>query len=237
MVLGRAKMLRGLDRMICNGAGGPARRSFGRGADGAGQVWPILPVMGRIHLEATVFADPDDDRTLALRRQRFAPKSIIAISGALLLLLGAAGAMQRVMTAGQEFTPLATYVERAEAEGRPLLFFFTGDECAACRRMDEEVFADPARRAELARRYVIVPVHRKAPYFDDLARKLDVASFPTIVVTTSSFAPVADRGGVVLRHTGYLDPRMLRQLLERPTNTRRFRTSGGETISHRSQPG
>lgn len=190
--------------------------------------------MGRIHLEAMVFADPDDDRTLALRRQRLPAVRIACIGGVLLVLLAMAGGMQRYLAVDPAHTPLSVHIERAEHESRPLLLYFTGDSCAACVRMQEEVFDHPERRRELDRRFVVVPVHRKAPEFDELSRSLDVAGFPTLIVTAPSLVPLSDASGAIMRHTGYLDPRMMREFVERPINTRRFRASGGEMISRRS---
>jgi len=191
--------------------------------------------MGRIHLEAIVFADPDDDRTIRARRSRV-PARPVAIAGLIVvLLLAIAGFVQNQLSVSPEAQSLPTLVERADSSGRLLLLFFTGDDCAACQRMNEEIFLDPHQQKALSRRFVVARIDRSVPEYAALSQALGVTSIPTVIVTTPAKQPVSDTSGSVIRHTGYLDRRMMHQMLSRPTNVRRYRVSGGETISRRAE--
>lgn len=98
-------------------------------------------------------------------------------------------------------------LERAKAEGKPLLLNFTGsDWCGWCVKLDQEVFSTGPFKAYAREHLVLVtldfPRQKKIPQRtrsqnERLAKQFGVRGYPTIYLT--------DPEGNVLGRTGYLD--------------------------------
>lgn len=76
---------------------------------------------------------------------------------------------------------------KAQAEGKPVLLFFTADWCAYCRQMWSDVATDPALETALAD-FVCVRIDVAA-----LPRRCEeyrVRAYPTLVVATSRGVPL-----------------------------------------------
>jgi len=89
-------------------------------------------------------------RPLAVAGKAF---GLLLLVGGLVYGVGAGGARERARAAAS-FAWLHDYdaaVERAKAEGRPMILDFWAEWCAACKELDRTVWADPRVRAEAAR--------------------------------------------------------------------------------------
>lgn len=76
----------------------------------------------------------------------------------------------------------AEALQKAGAEGKPVMAFFTADWCTWCKKMKSETMADPSVQAVL-KNYVLVYVDTdkdRAP-----ARKFGVESLPSYVITNA----------------------------------------------------
>jgi thioredoxin-like negative regulator of GroEL len=91
----------------------------------------------------------------------------------------------------------------AKESSRPMFVDFWADWCAACKVMDKEAYTEPAF-AEAARHFVAVRVNYDKK--TALARKYNVSELPTLLFTDSY-------GTELFRHTGYLDGRLLTEVL------------------------
>jgi thiol:disulfide interchange protein len=125
----------------------------------------------------------------------------------LLAVLAAGALAARIL--GPNIEDRVSWVAAAGAETtartsrRPLLYNFTADWCAPCKRLERDLFAD-ARRAEwLSRRFVPVRVvdreredGRNPPEVEALKARYGVDAFPTLVV-------VGADGAVLARQEGY----------------------------------
>jgi len=101
----------------------------------------------------------------------------------------------------------------AKESGRPMLVDFWADWCAACKVMDKEAYAQPAF-AEAAQHFIAVRVNYDKK--TALARKYNVNELPTLLFTDSY-------GTELFRHTGYLDGRLLTEVLHSlPSNITEF---------------
>jgi thioredoxin-like negative regulator of GroEL len=101
------------------------------------------------------------------------------------------------------YTTLEEASTAAKESGRPMFVDFWADWCAACKVMDKEAYAEPAF-AEAARGFVAVRVNYDKK--TAIARKYNVSELPTLLFTDSY-------GTELLRHTGYLDGRLLTEVL------------------------
>jgi thioredoxin-related protein len=97
-------------------------------------------------------------------------------------------------------------LERAGAEGKPMVVFFFTTWCGYCKKMDRVTWKDPAVIDELSRNFVAARVDVERS--EGLAAPYGIATYPTIVML--------DGGGrEISRAVGYRTPReMLRWLDE-----------------------
>ena len=107
----------------------------------------------------------------------------------------------------------ATGLERASAEQRPVLAYFTANWCGYCKKMDRTTWKSPAVIERLAGIVAVrVDVDETQPRNGqagaDVAARYGVQGTPTLAVL--------DRNGQVLARTsGYLDERQLLEWLDR----------------------
>ena len=129
------------------------------------------------------------------------PVLLLVVAGALLVLrivfaLRGAAAPAKPDSAplsgpeAMRWRTLESGLAESRASGRPVLYDFTADWCPPCRRMKQELFADPNAAATLEGGFVPVRVldrQREAGHnerwVDSLQAVYRVNAFPTLVVT------------------------------------------------------
>jgi len=106
----------------------------------------------------------------------------------------------------------------AREKGRPVLMDFYAVWCGWCRRMDNEVFADPEVSAKLAEKYVCVRIHTDANYGETIRYKnhlmtkeefmamLGVQGLPTLVFLDKE-------GNLITRVPGFVPKELMLPLL------------------------
>jgi thiol:disulfide interchange protein len=116
------------------------------------------------------------------------------------------------LTAGIEWIDYGTGLEKAGAEGKPVLLNFFADWCPYCKKMDRSTFRDPAV-VEFLDGFVPVRIDSEGTESvhgyrgTDLAVRFGVATLPTLVLLDS-------RGNEISRSRGYHDARRLVTWLE-----------------------
>jgi thioredoxin-related protein len=85
---------------------------------------------------------------------------------------------------------------QAKAENKKILLDFTGsDWCGWCKKLDKEVFSQPAWKEYAAKHLVLVEVDFPRGFQlpegtkkqnDELAKKYSIQGYPTIVITSAS---------------------------------------------------
>ncbi len=95
---------------------------------------------------------------------------------------------------------------QAKAENKKILLDFTGsDWCGWCKKLDKEVFSQPAWKDYAAKHLVLVEVDFPRSFQlpeatkkqnDELAKKFSVRGYPTIVITSASGAKKGELGYV-----------------------------------------
>jgi thioredoxin-related protein len=95
-------------------------------------------------------------------------------------------------------------IARAAAEKKDLLVDFTGsDWCTWCKKLDEEVFSQPAFQAEARKRFVFLKLDfpHQRPLSEEMKkqnaewqRRCAITSYPTIVLADASGRPYAKTG-------------------------------------------
>jgi protein disulfide-isomerase len=98
----------------------------------------------------------------------------------------------------------------AQQAHRPLLLYFTMENCVYCRKMERDTWSHPAVASDLRRNFVAANVDGEKNA--DLARKLRIRAYPTTVI-------ILPTGGVVDHISGYVPPQHLTMRLA--TATRR----------------
>src|SRR5262249_29360735 len=71
----------------------------------------------------------------------------------------------------------------AVSSGRPMLIVFSGPKCFYCRKLENEVFSQPALARYINRAFV--PVHLNLEKNREAAQVLEVTSLPTTVILSS----------------------------------------------------
>ncbi len=111
------------------------------------------------------------------------------------------------------WTDFATGLDRARAEGKPLLVTFVTDWCAYCKKMDRATWR---ARAVVERMRDVIAVRidaeessaRVGPSGEELARKYRVTGYPATVLLDANERTIS-------RADGYLEPGRLLQWLDR----------------------
>lgn len=127
----------------------------------------------------------------------------------ILLSLGCAGDADREKPAPvNEWVSFNSGLERAAAEGKPVVVDFYADWCKWCKVMERETFADEAVSSYLAENFVSVKVNTEDPRTNleyqgqaysaaDLARKFGIRGLPTLVYLDS-------RGELIMAVPGFV---------------------------------
>jgi thiol:disulfide interchange protein DsbD len=110
---------------------------------------------------------------------------VALLVGGIVYAVGAADARERrrVREEGVAWThDEAAALEKAKAEGRPVILDFWADWCVACKELDRIAWADPRVREEAAR-FLAVKVDGTddTPAFQALTAKYQVVGMPTVV--------------------------------------------------------
>ncbi len=95
-------------------------------------------------------------------------------------------------------------VDKARKENKYLLLFFTGsDWCGWCKKIDSEVFSDPAFARAVGNRFVFVeldfPMNKVqnpelSQQNNELKQKFGVSGYPTVIILDSNQSFVAETG-------------------------------------------
>lgn len=145
-------------------------------------------------------------------RSRVALAATIALASVLVLAAGPALAQEGVQPADGAASSTPEVLEwhppgpdahaRAQEDGKPILYFFTAEWCAPCHHLKRTVFADPAKAAEIAASYVPVEVEdtrvetgKNAPEVDEVLKRYQVSSLPTMVVALPDGQEVGNQRG------------------------------------------
>jgi thiol:disulfide interchange protein len=103
-------------------------------------------------------------------------------------------------------------LERAGAEGKPMVIFFFASWCGYCKRMDRTTWKDPAVIETLSEKAIAVRIdgeetaERNGFIGNELAARFGVGTYPTIVL-------LSDGGREISRAVGFREPRELLEWL------------------------
>ncbi len=167
----------------------------------AAAVLLALPATGRIEGQARA---PRFGRVLALT-------VLIGMAGLLGTLFWAASRpepQRRPIVRRAErlaWSEFGSGLERAGAEGKPMVVFFFTTWCGYCRKMDRETWNDPAVIDEMSKNFIAARVDVERS--QELAAPYAIETYPTIVM-------LDDAGREISRAVGYRTPRELLQWLD-----------------------
>ncbi len=97
-------------------------------------------------------------------------------------------------------------VESVEQQQRPLLLYFTGKQCAWCRKLERTTWSDSKVSATVKRSFVALKVDGAKE--TQLMEKLEVVGLPTTVI-------VSPDGKELNRIVGYVTPEEMQIALEK----------------------
>ena len=133
----------------------------------------------------------------------------------------AAGALQMSekeddQRGGPDWQDLGLAQQLAAEQGLMILIFFEAEWCGICRRLESEVFTDPAVLQKLGKSYVpvMIDVDSKSPQWFNgqklsvrqLAQQFNVSAVPSLLF-------VDDAGEVMAHHTGFIPTERMASLL------------------------
>ena len=107
-------------------------------------------------------------------------------------------------------------IERVEQQQRPLLLYFTGKECAWCRKLERTTWSDSKVSATLKGSFVALKVDGAKE--SKLMEKLEVEGLPTVVI-------MAPDGKELTRVVGYVTPEEMQAALEKSISQGRIKPS------------
>ncbi len=117
---------------------------------------------------------------------------------------------------GPDWQDLGSAQQLAAEQGLMILIFFEAEWCGICRRLESEVFTDPAVLQKLGKSYVpvMIDVDSKSPQWFNgqklsvrqLAQQFNVSAVPSLLF-------VDDAGEVMAHHTGFIPTERMASLL------------------------
>ncbi len=114
------------------------------------------------------------------------PAAMRPVGGSTHVRFGTAGGTDRVA-----WVPIAQAEELAKRTARPILYDFSAEWCGPCRKMADEVFADPEEATRIGQLFVPVRVTdrqredgRNPLEVDRLQQAYGIDAFPTLVVAS-----------------------------------------------------
>lgn len=102
-----------------------------------------------------------------------------------------------------------------ERTHRPILIYFTAEQCVYCRKLERSTWSQPEVASNVSRHFVALKVDGGAQ--PELASKMKVAGFPAVVV-------LSPEGKELARVTGYVSAETMQEKL------RPFIPQNGETV-------
>ncbi|MDA1229295.1 MAG: thioredoxin family protein [Planctomycetota bacterium] len=108
-------------------------------------------------------------------------------------------------------------VETVEQQQRPLLLYFTGKNCAWCRKLERTTWSDSKVSAMVKRNFVALKVDGAKE--TQLMEKLEVEGLPTIVI-------VAPDGKELDRIVGFVTPEEMQNALQKSVLIGKVPSSG-----------
>jgi hypothetical protein len=170
--------------------------------------------MTRLYFESPVHVvSPQDSTTDEHRRQMIPARPVIVVGLlAIACTLGGVG-LQRFLFATPPPRPIEASQEEAARHGRLVAIFLTDDASEAARRMERESFADDAVDRVLSRRFVCRWLDASNSGDLEIAQRYEMATAPTLVLTSPDGSILHGPDGEPMRHVGYLGPDELHSFL------------------------
>ena len=87
---------------------------------------------------------------------------------------------------GLEVLSLEQALQKAQASNKLVLADMSAIWCPTCRKLDEQVFSDPAVKTALEQHFVYARIEYESPQGQDFMQKYKVSGFPTLLVLNQS---------------------------------------------------